>query len=432
MPLGYKLIEGKKGYLEIDDESAEVVRESFRTFLSEGTLANAAKSLNARGFRPRRHMQGGGRHQRLGVFSVDTLWSLLRNKVYLGIKRFSVKGEEREVKAVWEPLIDEMTFKRVQKILHKNFRSKKPAGWKKMPYLLSGRIRCGTCGEALCGKTATGATKKVPYYEHGLAIKRQSGLSKKFFGCKPIRFSAEKAEAMVWAKIEELLAKPEYAKQLVEQARKEFSGSKYLDEAKRLKSRITGYTGQIEALTERLSQLPKTVSATSFFNQMEKLEELKRQDEDLLAKAKAKQQRDEPIDYRDYRSLLAQLVAVREKLGSEAKAKIIESLIHKVELFPDRISIHFYVGQSLLQGELLSKEGGSPFLLVKAGNGSPRKRKSLNQIRALRPNFKLQSNRQVGSSNTIDYGDSGLDRTGDLVFRKHLLYPTELRSRCGG
>ena len=422
VPLGYKLIADRKGYLAIDEDAAHVVREAFKTFLDVGTLNAAAKSLNERGFRPRKDVQGGGRHKRVGVFTVDTLWTMLRNKAYLGIKTFKVKGEDHEAKAVWEPLIDEMTYKRVQKILRKNFRRKKPQWWKKMPYLLSGRIQCGSCGETLCGKTATGATKRVPYYEHSSAIKRQSGLSKKFFNCRPIRFSAEKAEALVWQKIEEILRNPERAKDLIGRAQRQFADSNHVAEIKRIKARISGYSGQIEALTERLSQLPKSVSATPFFNKMEQLEELKRSDEMLLQQTQAKQLSDVPMALQDYQSYLKGLPAIANGLSHEDKAKIIEKLVHKIELKTDRILVHFYVGVSLLHGEPFPKGGGSPSFFV---SKFPEriKKKSPNQLRALYG----ASRRQVGSSNTIDYGDHGKDRTCDLVFRKHLLYPTELR-----
>lgn len=43
IPLGYKRIEGKPGYLEINEEEAKVVRELFRAFLREGTISKAAK-----------------------------------------------------------------------------------------------------------------------------------------------------------------------------------------------------------------------------------------------------------------------------------------------------------------------------------------------------------------------------------------------------
>jgi hypothetical protein len=327
----------------------------------------------------------------------------LRNKAYLGIKTYKVKGEEFESKAVWEPVIDSVTFARAQKILRKNFRRKKPSNWKKMPYLLSGRIRCGSCGETLCGKTATGATRKVTYYEHASAIKRQSGLSKKFFDCKPIRFSAEKAEALVWKQVEKLLREPKFSKDLVERAQKKFSSSSHIGEIKRLKARMTGYSSQLEALTERLSQLPKTVSATPFFKQMEKIEELKRADEALLQQTQAKQVSDAPLAFQDYQWLLKNLGAITGAMNDEAKAKIIEKLIHKVELKPDRILIHFFVGESLLQGESFPKGSGSPF-------------------------FMPGSKRQVFSSNTVDVGDPASTRTRDLLLRRSLFGPAILIS----
>ena len=422
VPIGYKLIPDKKGYLAIDEDQAHVVREAFQTFLNEGTLAAAAKSLNARGLRPRRQMQGGGRHNRGGVFTVDTLWTLLRNKTYLGIKTFKVKGEEHEAKAVWEPLIDERTFQRAQKIMRKNFRTTKPQGWKKMPYLLSGRIQCGSCGETLCGKTATGATKKVPYYEHSSAIKRQSGLSKKFFNCKPLRFSAEKAEELVWQKVEELMRNPKAAKDLVERAQKQFSGSSHVAEVKRIKARAFGYTSQIEALTERLSQLPKTVSAKPFFDQMEKLEELRRCDDARLQQVQAKQLNDVPIAFKDFEGFLKNLSTIASKLGHEAKSKIIEKLVHKVELKPNSVLVHFYVGASLIQGESSLNGGGSPSFFVSKNLKDGKK--SLNRMRAT-----YWPKQQVNSSNTIGLGDPGMTRTCDLLLRRQLLYPTELRDR---
>jgi site-specific DNA recombinase len=332
-----------------------------------------------------------------------------------------------KIKSANSLLIDELTFKRVQKIMHKNFRSKKPSTWKKMPYLLSGRIRCGSCGETLCGKSATGSTKKIAYYEHGSSIKRQSGLSKKFFSCRPIRFSAEKADALVWQKIEELLQKPSVAKELTDLAQKKFSKSTQVIEIKRIKARMTGYSSQIEALTERLSQLPKAVSATPFFNQMEKLENLKRDDESLLQKAQAKQINDVPVTLSSYQAFLKNLNSGAANISHEAKAKIIEKLVHKIELKPDRILIHFFAGASSFIGESFPKGDGSPsFFMSKNQSEQNSKRLSPNQLRAF---HLVGKGERVNSSNTIDYGDRGTTRTYDPRLRRAMLYPAELRDR---
>lgn len=381
----------------MDEEQAETVNECFTTFLREGTMAATAKSLNDRGFRPKRNVQGGGRHKRLGVFTVDTVWTILKSKTYLGIKTFSVMGEEREVKAVWPAIIDEVTFSRAQKILKKNFRSKKPKDWSIHPYLLTGRIRCSTCGDTLCGKSATGSTKKIPYYEHANATKRQSGLSKKFFKCQPVRFSANRAEEIVWQKITELLSSPKVAEDILASARKHFESSKHDREIKRIKAQICGYKNQLEALTERLSQLPKTVSATSFFNQMEKIEGLRREDEDRLIKLQSNQQtQDHPAEFKAYQSFLKALEKL-SKDGHEAKMKIINALVHKVELSKEVLKVHYYVGAGHINGESNPKGLGSPSFFV------PKSEKSLNKVLS----FRSAQRRQVESSHTVDNGEGG-------------------------
>lgn len=44
----------------------------------------------------------------------------------------------------------------------------------------------------------------------------------------------------------------------------------------KLKAKLYGVSSQLDALAERLSMLPKTVSATPIFKQMEKLELVKK------------------------------------------------------------------------------------------------------------------------------------------------------------
>ena len=50
---------------------------------------------------------------------------------------------------------------------------------------------------------------------------------------------------------------------------------KSVREPKHLKSQVYGFSSQLEALAERLSQLPKFVSVSPIFKQMEKVKEAK-------------------------------------------------------------------------------------------------------------------------------------------------------------
>jgi len=53
-------------------------------------------------------------------------------------------------------------------------------------------------------------------------------------------------------------------------------------EIDKLKAKICGYKTQLEVLTERLSDLPSSVSPTLIFNQMEKITKLKQEEESRL------------------------------------------------------------------------------------------------------------------------------------------------------
>jgi hypothetical protein len=135
---------------------------------------------------------------------------MLRNKAYVGIKKYKHRGEERETKAAWPAIVDESTFLRAGKLLDKNRNRLKP--WKKgrMPYILTGTVHCSTCNSHMPGKSATGNVGKVGYYEHSWATKRDATLSKKIFRCEPHRVPAKKLEPLVWGKLTSFLTKPEF------------------------------------------------------------------------------------------------------------------------------------------------------------------------------------------------------------------------------
>ncbi|MEW6058274.1 MAG: recombinase family protein [Bdellovibrionota bacterium] len=138
VPLGYKLIPEKHGYLAIEEDQAQIVRTAFQAFLKEGSISLAAKWLNANGYRYKRQMEGGGTAPRLGHFTATNLHYILRNPSYAGIKVYRDHGEEKEAKAVWEAIIDPDTFQRVQSQLTKNYRRKRPHTETRYPFLIAG------------------------------------------------------------------------------------------------------------------------------------------------------------------------------------------------------------------------------------------------------------------------------------------------------
>lgn len=219
VPVGYRLIPDKPGYLDIDEKQALVVKKAFKMFLKEQTLSKTVKALNDKGYVLKRYVQGGGRNMRVGHFTVDNLHQMLTNPVYIGKRRYKDKGEYKIVNAVWESIVDDGLFERANEILKKNRSKKKPHTPKRYPYLLSGITFCKSCGDAMSGKSAHGKNGKFGYYEHSWRTKRNSSFSKKQFQCDNFdRIPARKLEAVVIEKVEELLNNESLAKELLKEA----------------------------------------------------------------------------------------------------------------------------------------------------------------------------------------------------------------------
>lgn len=351
VPFGFRL-SATKGRLDINLEEAEVVRVAYEAFLREGTLSSACLWLNENGFTMRKKMEGSG-WMRSGQFNVDLLHKMLTNKAYIGLKVFSTKTGKKEVKASWEAIIYESTFNQVRERLSKNHCAKKPESESRFPFLLTEVIYCGVCGEKLSGKSAHGKTRKHPYYEHSRRTKIQRGFAEKIYNCDPHRIPAEKAESLVWQEIERLLT-GNLSQNLLSVAMNKRNANHYSNEIDRLKNKTYSINAQTDGLTLRLAELPKEVSAASIYKQMEKLEvEKKALDERILQLKDKELKKEIPTDAITYERLLEVLKDVRASGITTAKQqKIIMTLIERIEIFPDRIEIHYGLGKSRVKREL--------------------------------------------------------------------------------
>ena len=346
LPLGYKLLPSQPGILGIDEPQAELVKQCFRTFLDHGSLSPAAKWLNANGFAMKRESQGGYR-PRLGHFTCQNLKYVLTNQAYIGIRTFKAKGELKQTKALWPAIINEEIFKQAQDVLALN-RKRKPPTVSRYPFLLSGLTTCATCNGAMVGKSAHGNSGKVPYYEHGWATRRQGCILNKTFSCTPFRVPAKKLEPAVWEKIFTVLSNETIAREIVEKSKAIHAERSKNSERDRAKARIQSYATQLELLAERLSQLPKSVSPVPVFKQMEKIEALKQTEQDRLTRSTDSDLMDEPIDLVTYRKFLKQL-SQTDQGNNETRAQIVQKLIHKIEILPEGLRIHFYAGKSRIR-----------------------------------------------------------------------------------
>lgn len=161
-PLGYRRDKNRKGYLFVDPEESAIVQDIFTTYLAEHSIKLTAELIRAR---------YGNSAPRLKNATRSTIYTILTNKAYIGIKEIYKRDGPRaeEVPAVWEPIIDENTFAKVQKALQKNQnRYHAHSDRQRYVYLFSGLFRCGTCGQKLQGKSAWSSSthNRYHYYSH--------------------------------------------------------------------------------------------------------------------------------------------------------------------------------------------------------------------------------------------------------------------------
>jgi site-specific DNA recombinase len=353
IPIGYKLIPDKAGFLAIDPEGAEVVRRAFDLFLEKGSLTEAACALNEMGYTLKRHKQGGGGKPRLGHFTINNLHDILRNKTYAGIKTYEDRGEMKDAQAVWPAIIDLDKFNRVSQRLTQNHSRHKPDHFKTYPYEITGFTVCSQCGCAMIGKSAWGGAGKIAYYEHSWLTKRDACIVKKAFKCDPYRVQAKIVESLVWQKMQEVLSNPKMACELIESAHAQHREASKVVSLDKIRVRINELGQQLDVLAERLSELPKSISPTPIYKQMEKLE-LKRADEQAkLGKAQKENSNFAlPVELDSYNEFLAGLSQLSRSSLAPDRARITRCLVQKIEIGPTFVRIHFRVAKLSIKAEL--------------------------------------------------------------------------------
>lgn len=177
-PFGYSL---KNGKLEIDEESARIVRIIFDKYVNERYGVNKiAIYLNSQGYtKPKRTKN------ELSAFSYTFVTRVIDNPTYMGkiaygrTARKKVKGSNNETKRVnagkyqlfegeHEPIVSEDVWMAAQKIRSlNNYRQDKKFS-KDHEYILTGMLKCPECGFNLYGnvnrKMKSDGTRYRDYY----------------------------------------------------------------------------------------------------------------------------------------------------------------------------------------------------------------------------------------------------------------------------
>lgn len=162
-PFGYKKSSTEKNVIVIDEPAAEIVREMFQLALEGNSCRNIAVILNDRNvLTPAAYaninLSVKGPYS--GKWSSERVTSILKNEVYIGsmvqgrVQKVSYKSKKirKLPKDQWtvventhEPLIDKVTFQRVNALIQSRNRTRS----RTYDFLLKGMIFCHECGHPL-------------------------------------------------------------------------------------------------------------------------------------------------------------------------------------------------------------------------------------------------------------------------------------------
>ena len=231
-------------------------------------------------------------------------------------------------------------------------KKRKPFTDTRWPYTLSGLTYCSKCKDVMCGKSAHGRSRKYGYYEHSWASRRAASLVRGALKCDPHRVPAERLETAVNGAVEKLLYDRSFAEEIIREAHESQKNNSNRKELARLKKLVTGLEVHEDALIARVAELPLSVSAASFYKQLEQVQKAREKAENSILEIKQGpcNEGKMPAGLEDYQVFLQMVRKVFErKDAAEMRSKLFRRLISRVEVGTDRVKIHFNVSSDAIQ-----------------------------------------------------------------------------------
>lgn len=301
-PLGLMNVDGK---LVEDPTTIHIVREAFRLADEGVSYAVIARILNERGYRTRKGKP----------FGRSSLRTVLRSKRYIGYYCY----DGIEIPDQSDPVVDPATFWRVQEALETMGNRKRHSN-KADNYLLTGKLFCGNCGEAMLGESGKGSKGKTYRYYKCFGQKKGSGCSK-----KPIR--KEVLEAKVVQMCQDMLT-DERIDYLVSKIAEILAEREPDTKTAAMEKEIAENVKQLDALTQVVmsGNAPRSIIA--------KMTELEARQDSLQEELAIARAQEVPLSADDARFYLQQLKTNCEDVPGGG-ARLIQTFVDKVYLYDD-------------------------------------------------------------------------------------------------
>lgn len=258
-PYGFRKVEvaapgnkGKKKRLEPDPAEAATVNRIFRLYLD----GHQGETLGVKGIAA--HLNERGLTMRGKRWRKTLIHEMLSNRLYLGEYTFNkteaktrrLKPESEWVTITVDPVIDPDTFAQVQQRLNDRSPANVPPRVVNSPTLLTGLVRCGTCGARMT--IATGKGGRYRYYKCSGRINDLA----KGSNCTNSNIPMEKLDSLVLQAVASRVFTPERVEVMMKDLQKNLKNSRadHDDQLKKLKKELDTLGDQTDRLYEAVEK----------------------------------------------------------------------------------------------------------------------------------------------------------------------------------
>ena len=247
-PYGYKRVyvqDGpkKRPTLELNPPADAVVRRIFDMVLQGKSILDVTKPLNAEGIPTTNGKK----------WLKTTIHTMLANEAYTGAVVWGIKDKDKaepvRVENAFPAIVSKREFHRAKKLLGSRAPKKVNPRRASSPYLLSGLLKCETCGRAMTAAEAKSG--KYTYYVCHSLLKRGSGT------CETPRLNAKTFEKLIVDEIRANILTESNIRDLVKLLDEEMDGV-----ASEQRERLESIEEELEEVKRRLGRIWQVIETT--------------------------------------------------------------------------------------------------------------------------------------------------------------------------
>ena len=354
-PYGYRKQEldiqgnkGKKKRLEVDPVEAATVKKIFQLHIN----GHQGQQLGVRGIAA--YLNDRGLTMRGNRWRKTFIHQMLTNRLYLGEYIFNkteaktrrIKPESEWITVNVEPIIQPEIFEQVNLKLEEHSPAKIPPRVANSPTLLTGFIKCGSCGASMT--IATGKGGRYRYYKCSRKINDLSSEKR----CQNSNVSMEKLDNLILQTVAEKVFTPERVEVMMKelQANLKHAHSDQHEQIRQLSKELEEIKQQTDKLFEAVEKgfLP----LNSSLQERSHRHEVRRQ-EILVELASLRRQKEMPMTKLGKKHIAAFCAALKERLCDKASnfgKEYLKLLVNEIRV--DKKEVHLSGSYSALASAL--------------------------------------------------------------------------------